>query len=543
MTTTNWLGLTSADPSNLLNWDNGVPTSTVDAVIAGSQPMTLTADITAKTWDFSAYTGTFTPGAYTADRDLIANGSVTLGSGMTVADDGVLIRFDASGTLISAGKQIFRVEALSVITVTMGDDWLIQTLTMAGSSAQTLAMGTKKLTCNGAHAGSTGIACGPAQLTVTYSAGAEVHFEPTVNAIPFFELCTVQVIWPPTYINLAASTNYVGGYTAGSGADNNWKFDTLTVTKGSFRFPATPLGSAQTLTVVNDLSWVDGGIITGVGISGAKTPQVVVGGNFSATTSDLGSTHAWKLAVTGTNTATGSAVAYCNATVTALTVTNGTDGLNNTNVTFVEDNAAPVANAGVDQLVNTFLGIVLDGSGSTDDGHPSSPGAVAYLWSKVSGPGTVVFADATAAETTCSVSANGTYVLRLTVDDSDLDDTDDVTIVVNAAPVVDAGIDFVTGLLTGIVLNGSVVDDDALVDPVASLWTKVSGPGTVTFVDDEDPTTTVTFSVIGAYVLRLTADDGDLTAADDIRIVAVDLTAQAPQSSDVGHHVGHHHGY
>ncbi len=111
-------------------------------------------------------------------------------------------------------------------------------------------------------------------------------------------------------------------------------------------------------------------------------------------------------------------------------------GGNSVNINFAT-NEAPVADAGDDQSVDELTGIALDGSGTTDDGLPEDPGALTYLWSKVSGPGTVTFADATLAETTCDFSVSGTYVLRLTADDGDLSDSDDVTILVDViAPTI-----------------------------------------------------------------------------------------------------------
>jgi hypothetical protein len=53
---------------------------------------------------------------------------------------------------------------------------------------------------------------------------------------------------------------------------------------------------------------------------------------------------------------------------------------------------------------------------------------------------------------------------------------------------------------------------------LTQLWTKISGPGTVTFSDDTALCTDATFSASGVYVLRLTADDGDLTAYDEMTV-------------------------
>ncbi|MBN9425418.1 MAG: PASTA domain-containing protein [Burkholderiales bacterium] len=72
---------------------------------------------------------------------------------------------------------------------------------------------------------------------------------------------------------------------------------------------------------------------------------------------------------------------------------------------------------------------------ATDDGLPNPPGALTLLWTKISGPGTVSFGNASAAVTTASFSAAGTYVLRLTANDSALSASADVTVTVNDAVV------------------------------------------------------------------------------------------------------------
>lgn len=103
------------------------------------------------------------------------------------------------------------------------------------------------------------------------------------------------------------------------------------------------------------------------------------------------------------------------------------------------ENAQPVVNAGVDQEVelptdDPDIIVILDGS-ATDDGLPDPPADLTYLWTKISGPGTVVFADATDPTTTATIDAVGTYVLRLTADDSNRTGSNDITIVVTAEPL------------------------------------------------------------------------------------------------------------
>lgn len=87
----------------------------------------------------------------------------------------------------------------------------------------------------------------------------------------------------------------------------------------------------------------------------------------------------------------------------------------------------------------------------------------------------------------------------------------------NQAPVVNAGADQAITLPSAANLSGTATDDGQP-DPMATTWSKVSGPGTVTFGNAAAPSTTASFSAAGTYVLRLTASDGALTSTDDVTI-------------------------
>ncbi|MBN2561938.1 MAG: tandem-95 repeat protein, partial [Phycisphaerae bacterium] len=92
----------------------------------------------------------------------------------------------------------------------------------------------------------------------------------------------------------------------------------------------------------------------------------------------------------------------------------------------------------------------------------------------------------------------------------------------NQAPVTDAGEDQTVVITNAAVLNGSVTDDGLpALSEVRSQWSVVSGPGSASFADPLAPATTATFSDIGTYTLRLTADDGELTASDDVAITVL----------------------
>lgn len=81
-------------------------------------------------------------------------------------------------------------------------------------------------------------------------------------------------------------------------------------------------------------------------------------------------------------------------------------------------------------MVNNGSALVLEAI-AVDDGRPNPPGTLLTTWTKVSGPGTVTFGNSNALNTTARFGANGTYVLRLSADDSQLSSADEVTVIVN----------------------------------------------------------------------------------------------------------------
>jgi hypothetical protein len=187
-------------------------------------------------------------------------------------------------------------------------------------------------------------------------------------------------------------------------------------------------------------------------------------------------------------------------------------------------NQPPTVNAGPDQTITLPSSAALDGT-VTDDGWPNPPGAVTTTWSKSNGPGTVTFGNASAVDTTASFSVAGTYVLRLRASDGEFTRSDTVTIVVNPAssnqaPAVSAGPDQTVTLPSSATLDGTVTDDGRPNPPgaVTTTWSEVSGPGTVTFGNASAVDTTASFSAAGTYVLRLAANDGQLTSSDDVTI-------------------------
>lgn len=201
-------------------------------------------------------------------------------------------------------------------------------------------------------------------------------------------------------------------------------------------------------------------------------------------------------------------------------------------------NQAPNVYAGVDRTIQLPNSVALDAT-VTDDGRPG--GTLTTTWTKVSGPGSVTFANASAVDTTASFSVAGTYILRLAANDGALQSNDTVTIVVedsvinppppaNTPPTVYAGSNQTVQLPNSANLAATVTDSGGpLATPTIS-WTRVSGPGTVTFANAAAANTTASFSVAGTYVLRITANDGQYQTSSELTIVvaAAPITPPPP---------------
>ncbi len=92
----------------------------------------------------------------------------------------------------------------------------------------------------------------------------------------------------------------------------------------------------------------------------------------------------------------------------------------------------------------------------------------------------------------------------------------------NRAPVVDAGPDVSLRLDKSGLLFGSVTDDGLPTGAsVVATWSKVSGPGGVTFGSTNATSTSVQASLEGTYVLRLSATDQQLAGSDTVMLTVL----------------------
>ncbi len=128
---------------------------------------------------------------------------------------------------------------------------------------------------------------------------------------------------------------------------------------------------------------------------------------------------------------------------------------------------------------------------------------------------------------TATNSAVVSYPVSLSVSDGITSKVQSFVITLNTAPTVTITNPATPSLSlpagTALTIEGSVSDDGLPASPgnVTASWSKVSGPGTVTFSSPGTVNTSASFSSAGIYVLRLTATDGSATVFQDLNVTAI----------------------
>ena len=148
----------------------------------------------------------------------------------------------------------------------------------------------------------------------------------------------------------------------------------------------------------------------------------------------------------------------------------------------------------------------LNGSATAESGP-----APTALWTKVSGPGQVIFADPASPITTVTFGQSGDYVLRLTATNANGQTSAEISDTVFPAtlPLPELAITnppapvSLTDTSHALRLSASTNTFQVPGTPTY-LWSRISGPSTVTFADPAAADTTVTFSAPGNYILRCT---------------------------------------
>lgn len=204
-------------------------------------------------------------------------------------------------------------------------------------------------------------------------------------------------------------------------------------------------------------------------------------------------------------------------------VVNGTC-INQQNVTVQNDPTPSVANAGLDQSNVCGTSAVLSGN---------APTAGVGVWSVESGPSTPTFDSKMLNNALVSNMIPGDYTFRWTISSGSICSSkfDDVKITIKEQPTTaNAGADqslcsVYTTQLQGNSLSGGTT----------GMWTKQSGPASITFDDNINPTATISGLVQGTYVLRWTTTLGTCTSYDEVTVNVYDPPSTASVPADFGY--------
>ena len=181
-------------------------------------------------------------------------------------------------------------------------------------------------------------------------------------------------------------------------------------------------------------------------------------------------------------------------------------------------NLPPLIDAGSNTAITLpEVSVFLDAT-VTDDGLPDPPGAVTINWSQVSGPGTVIFDNASVEDTWATFPGAGVYILSLTASDSEFMSTDELIVTV---------IDPTVGSIDVRVADSS---DDAEERSSGSMYLTSSDLELV--FDGSDQTVGMRFNVVGVPQGALITNAYIQFQVDEINTVATSLTIEGEDIDD-----------
>lgn len=198
-------------------------------------------------------------------------------------------------------------------------------------------------------------------------------------------------------------------------------------------------------------------------------------------------------------------------------------------------NTAPVAVAGIEQLVDEETKVTLFGAATDADGT-----IVSYNWSETSGKGVVLSDSSSISPTFLAPATTTTLTLsfQLTVTDNEgATNSDTVNIIVNpinTLPVSNAGESLTVLINNQVILDGSKSSDP---DGTALIfnWYFVSTPVNSSAILNNNTLESPSFTVdiLGEYVLELIVNDGEADSAID-RVIVTAITPNNVPVADAG---------
>ncbi len=129
-------------------------------------------------------------------------------------------------------------------------------------------------------------------------------------------------------------------------------------------------------------------------------------------------------------------------------------------------------------------------------------------------------------------TAAGSYVLRLTVSDSLLAGSDDVSFTVtpaaNIAPLVNAGPDRTVEAGSAVTITPQLTDDGLARPWLSVAWRVLTGARHAALQNAPGGGVTAIFSGTGSYTLQVTANDGEFSASDNIEVTVTPAITAPP---------------
>ncbi len=360
-------------------------------------------------------------------------------------------------------------------------------------------------------------------LTFVWSLSA-----PTGSAAALSDLAAVN----PTFVADLSGT-YTASLTVNDGTEDS-ALDSVTITAEAVVVNTPPVASAGPDQIV------DTG--TTVSLDGAASSDIdgdPLTYSWSLSTPGGGATLSDSTAVGPTFVPDVEGVYTATLIVNDLTDDSAPDRVAIT-VQAVVVNTAPVANAGLDQVVTAGDTVPLNGSGSSD----AEGDAITFDWSLTSVPvgSTAVLSNPTAASPSFTADVEGSYVAQLIVNDGEFNSPADTAlitaqaVVVNTAPMASAGTDQNVSVGDTVALDGSG-STDADGDALTFSWSLSSTPGgsTATLSDVAAMNPTFVADVAGAYVAQLIVNDGALNSTpDSIMLTAQVVVVNTPPVANAG---------
>jgi gliding motility-associated-like protein len=333
---------------------------------------------------------------------------------------------------------------------------------------------------------------------------------------------TVNPIPTPTLTSSDADNIFCAGtsviFTAGGGTNFNFRVAGVSVQNSvATTYTTSTLTNGQVVNVI--VSNSVGCTLASAGITNTVNPQPIAnagaGGDVCGLSFNLSAHASIGIGTWTKTTGTGTATFTPNANSPSATVTVSEYGT----YTFTWTEVSGTCTSSSVVTVNFYLQPVANaGTGGNNCGlgfrFNASLNAGVGTWTKVSGPGTVIFSpDANTAIALATVSAFGSYTFRWSVDNGTCSNSSTVAVVFIQAAAANAG------------SGGNSCDKTftlgALVPATGTgTWTKSVGPGNATFApDNHNPGAKVTVDQFGTYTFAWTVVNSTCSSSDIVQVV------------------------